>query len=159
MGLISSQLSFLIVGLTEPLSQGVTALHVSFDSAVPETPPRNCSAVAVSSTVISLSWVLPLVPNGLIENYDVSYRPLQSRSGIDYTTSGLDDVIQTANNSTTLLIDQLFEATSYSFTITAFTIVGPGPTSGDGCVMYTEEDGEVLLQLTCTLPKKIGIYF
>ena len=119
-----------------------------FDFAVPETPSRNCSGSAVNSTVIFLSWVLPLVPNGLIESYSVSYRPLQSLSGIIYTTPSLDVVIHTANNSTTILINQLSEATSYSFIITAFTIVGPGPTSSNECVVYTNEDGEVSLQST-----------
>lgn len=77
-----------------------------------------------------------------MENYSVSYRPLQSLSGIDYTTENLEYVTHTADNSTTLLIGQLFEATSYSFNITAFTVVGPSPASYDECVVFTQEDGE-----------------
>ena len=124
-----------------------------FDSAVPETPPRNCSAVAVNSTTISLSWILPLVPNGPIVNYNVSYRPIQSQSGINYTASGLAFVVRTPNNSTTVLIDQLFEATSYSFAIIAFTIAGPSPASSNQCVASTNEDGEPSMQRkdTCTI--------
>ena len=122
-----------------------------FDFAVPETPPRNCSAVAVNSTSISLSWILPLVPNGLIVNYSVTYRPIQSQSGIDYTASGLPFVAHTTNNSTTISIDQLFEATSYSFAITAFTIVGPSPASSDQCVTYTNEDGELSIKCKYTV--------
>ena len=117
-----------------------------FDSAVPETPPRNCSAVAVNSTTIRLSWILPLVTNGPIVNYNVSYRPIQSRSGIDYTASGLAFVARTTNNSTTISINQLFEATSYSFSITAFTIAGPSPASSGQCVAFTNEDGEPSMQ-------------
>ena len=122
-----------------------------FDSAVPETPPRNCSAVVVNSTAISLSWIVPLVPNGPIVNYNVSYRPIQSRSGIDYTASGLAFVANTTNNSTTTSIGQLFEATSYSFTITAFTMAGPSPASSDQCVASTNEDGESSMQRKDTL--------
>lgn len=96
--------------------------------------------MAVSSTAINVTWLLPVTPNGPIQRYTVTYRPLLSLSGQD-ASSKQPTTVSTADNSTHQVLTNLLKATSYSFTLTAYTAVGPGPSSTDQCVAYTQEDG------------------
>ena len=96
---------------------------------------------AVSSTSLQATWVPPAEPNGLIEQYTVSYRPMQSRSGLDLSSTQ-PVTVDTTDNSTQLVLNQLLKGTSYSIMLTAYTVVGPGPSSTDQCTTYTLEDGE-----------------
>ena len=109
----------------------------------PATPPRNCTATAITSTTIRVTWMIPSEPNGPIDHYDVAYQPVQSISGIDYTTqTGLVGINSTADDSPELIVSNLFKATSYSFIITAYNAIGPSPNSTELCVAYTMEDGK-----------------
>ena len=105
--------------------------------AAPETPPVNCEATAIDSTTIMITWSPPVMPNGIITNYNVSYVPGQSLSTADYSTDG--NVI--GSNDTTYNLSSLRVATNYSITIAAHTIVGIGPYSSDNCTVQTMEDG------------------
>ena len=79
--------------------------------------------------------------NGPITLYTIAYYPLQSLSGIDYrNNSDLQNTESTTHISTT--VKSLRKATQYTFTITAYTVVGPGPPSTDQCQVYTLEDSE-----------------
>ena len=90
--------------------------------------------------------MIPSVPNGQIDHYDVIYQPVQSISGIDYTTqTGLLGIASTMDNSTELIVSNLFKATSYSFSLTAYNDIGSSPNSTEPCVVYTMEDGEFSL--------------
>ena len=81
--------------------------------------------------------------NGLITLYTIAYYPLQSLSGIDYrNNSDLQSTESTTHNSTTVTLKSLRKATLYTFTITAYTVVGPGPPSSDRCQVYTLEDSK-----------------
>lgn len=87
--------------------------------------------------------MIPSEPNGPIDHYQVMYQPVQSISGIDYSTqSELNSTISTINNFTKIIIPNLYKATSYSFIIVGYTDFGPTPPSVDHCVAYTMEDGE-----------------
>ena len=108
---------------------------------VPGSAPHNCIATAVSSTSINTSWSAPSIPNGLIQYYTVSYRPVQSLSGLDLSSTQ-SKTVSTADNSTQLVLSQLLKGTSYSIMLAAYTAVGPGPSSTDQCTTYTLEDGE-----------------
>ena len=107
----------------------------------PGSAPRDCIATAVSSTSISTSWTVPATPNGLIQYYTVSYRPVQSLSGLDLSSTQ-SNTTATSDNSTQLVLSQLLKGTSYSIMLTACTAVGPGPSSSDQCTTYTLQDGQ-----------------
>ena len=125
---------------------GVTlsSLHAIFFSTATGSAPRDCLATAVSSTSISSSWTVPATPNGLIQYYTVSYRPVQSLSGLDLSSTQ-SNTTATPDNSTQLVLSQLLKGISYSIMLTAYTAVGPGPSSSDQCTTYTLEDGEYMI--------------
>ena len=114
-----------------------------FYPVVPATPPQNCTATAITSTTVRVTWMIPSEPNGPIDHYDVTYQPGQSISGIDYTTqTELLGIASTMDNSTELNVSDLFKATSYSFSLTAYNDIGSSPYSTEPCLVYTLEDGE-----------------
>jgi len=107
---------------------------------VPATP-QNCSATAVSSTSIMITWAPPVITNGIIIDYSVSYVAGQSLSSADYSADGntSDDV---GSNITNTTLTGLRIATTYGIAIAAYTIVGIGPYSNPmECVAQTLEDG------------------
>ena len=114
-------------------------------SIAPATSPRSCHAMTINSTAINVTWLVPATPNGLIQYYTVTYRPMQYLSGQD-VFSTQPTTYPTTDNTTQQVLASLLKATSYSFTITAYTVVGPGPSSTNQCVAYTQEDGEYILK-------------
>ena len=108
----------------------------------PETPPLDCSGIANSSTSIDITWSPPVMPNGIITDYNVSYVPGQSLSTADYSTDG-NVSINIGNNDTNTIVTDLRIATSYTIALAAHTVVGIGPYSNPmECVVQTLEDGE-----------------
>ena len=107
----------------------------------PDSPPRDCLVAAISSTSLQTTWLVPAQPNGLISQYTVSYRPVQSLSGLDLSSTQ-SNTTATSDNSTQLVLSQLLKGTSYSIMLIAYTVVGPGPSSSDQCTTYTLQDGE-----------------
>lgn len=111
-------------------------------STAPDSPPFNCTATPTnSSEAISLTWFTPLQPNGLILTYNITYLPLSSTSGRDYSTE-TNTTISTANNETAFVVTNLYKATTYSFSLQAFTVVGGSPIATNICSTSTIEDGE-----------------
>ena len=106
----------------------------------PETPPVNCEAIPIGSTTIMIMWSPPVIPNGIITNYNVSYVPGQSLSTADYSTDG-NVSVAIGNNDTTYDVSNLRIATKYYVAIAAHTMVGIGPYSSDNCTVQTMEDG------------------
>ena len=109
--------------------------------AGPETPPVNCEATAIDSTTIMVTWSPPVMPNGIIINYTVSYVPGQSLSTADYSANG-NASVTIGNNATTYDVSGLRIATNYYVAIAAHTMVGIGPYSSDNCTVQTMEDGQ-----------------
>ena len=108
----------------------------------PETPPRDCFAVSNSSTSIYINWTTPVMPNGILTDYNVSYVPGQSLSTADYSTDG-NVSINIGNNDTNTVVTDLRIATNYTIALAAHTVVGIGPYSNPmECVVQTLEDGE-----------------
>ena len=106
----------------------------------PETPPVDCEATAIDSTAIMITWSPPVIPNGIITNYNVSYVPGQSLSTADYSTDG-NVSVDIGNNDTTYVVSNLRTATDYYVAIATHTMVGIGPYSSDNCTIQTMEDG------------------
>ena len=106
----------------------------------PDTPPVNCKAIAISSTAVMITWSPPVMPNGIITDYSVSYVPGQSLSTADYSDDG-NVSVAIGNNDTTYDVSNLRIATNYYVAIAAYTMVGIGPYSSDNCTVQTMEDG------------------
>jgi len=112
-----------------------------FLNVVP-TKPQNCSVTSVSSTSVMITWSPPVMPNGIITDYSVSYVPGQSLSTVDYSTDG-NTSVNVGNNKTNITLTSLRIATNYNIAIAAHTVAGIGPYSNPvECMVQTLEDGE-----------------
>ena len=97
-------------------------------------PPVPCNLTALndSSTSISLMWIRPQFPNGVIQFYVVVYYPI-----------GNTDVPSNSNvSNTTVTVYGLAFYTSYSFKVSAVTGGGMGSFT-DPVIQTTSEDGEL----------------
>jgi len=116
----------------------------------PGTPPLGCLAASINSTSIVVTWLPPVIPNGIITDYSVSYAPGLSLSTADYSTDG-NVSSNIGNNDTNTTVTGLRIATSYMIAIAAHTILGVGPYSNRvECVVQTLEDGKYI---------KINLYY
>ena len=86
---------------------------------VPDTP-RNFSAVAMSSTSVQLSWVIPDPTNGILLSYTVVYYNSTNSLMMVYSNDTFMDTITNLN-----------EDTDYNFVIYGNTSAGAGPNSTD----------------------------
>ena len=101
-------------------NNGNILISIIFFPLVPG--PVGAIMASPSQSQVSLSWDPPLMPNGIIIAYEVSYRPTASSEP------------ETRVNTTTLVThftteDNLEEDTEFFFSVRAYTRVGPGNTS------------------------------
>ena len=83
------------------------------------TAPRSLMIVDVTDTTVTLSWMPPDSPNGIITQYQIQYRITGGGSfGDNQVTIDL-----------TFTVTGLMTDTRYNFRVRAFTIVGRGPPS------------------------------
>ena len=97
--------------------------------SVPAGPPRQLSSVSESSTSITVSWSAPVVPNGVITEY-------QLQCSVRGQT--VSHIVMGSQTTTTL--SGLLPYTSYSCRITAHTNAGRGPAATTSII--TRQDGE-----------------
>ena len=83
------------------------------------TVPRALTVVRVTDAMVTLSWMPPVPPNGIITQYQVEYRS---------NSSGFE-LLQPTNVNLTRTITGLSSNTQYIFRIIAFTMEGNGPAS------------------------------
>ena len=81
------------------------------------TPPRSLMIVDITDTTVTLSWMSPDPPNGIIINYRVQYRRSDSSSP-DYTS------IDTNTTDLTYTVTGLSTNTEYDFRVRADTVAG-----------------------------------
>ena len=109
----------------------------SFLIAAPSQAPKNFSAVAVTSTIITASWQLPPADsrNGIIIGFKLFYKKRGSAGAATTLT---------INNGTALSKDVtgLDVYTEYEFEVLASTSVGDGPRSSPMVVVITLKDGK-----------------
>ena len=81
--------------------------------------PRSLT-LDVTDTTVTLSWMPPDMPNGIITQYQIQYRRTSSGSsfGNNQVTTDLTDIVT-----------GVMTGTAYDFIIRAFTVVGRGPPS------------------------------
>ena len=128
------RLHYLVVTMNRK-SQALSAN--SFLIAAPSQAPRNFSAIAVTSTIITASWQLPPAHsrNGIIIGFKLFYKKRGS--------AGLATTL-TIKNGTALSknVSGLDIYTEYEFEVLASTSVGDGPKSSPMVVVITLKDGK-----------------
>ena len=80
----------------------------------PGDPPTFLRSSVINSTAVHLTWEQPLLPNGIIINYTVTYNLSE------LSVSAITD-------AQSILITGLEEYTVYEFEVFASTRIGPGP--------------------------------
>ena len=100
-----------------------------------------------SSQSLAVAWTEPLMPNGIIESYDVQYRGI---STVNTVLSNLSQVQMFSVASTMALLQDLVPFSVYNISVRASTGAGPGPFSAEISVR-TLEDGECVCRRACTL--------
>ena len=83
------------------------------------TAPRSFMVVDVGDTTVTLSWMPPDPPNGIITDYRVRYRRHGSTSDSDYVAENVGTVL-------TYTVTNLMTGTEYELQVRAFTVVGNG---------------------------------
>ena len=87
------------------------------------TAPKSLMIVSITNTTVSLSWMPPDTPNGIITQYQLQYRRSDNTTNI---TS-----LNIANDNLTYTVTGLSSNTEYVFTVRAFTAVGHGNASNE----------------------------
>ena len=90
-------------------------------SAVP-SEPRSLMVVSITDTTVTLSWLPPDSPNGIIVGYQVQYRRNDSSDFISLNTNDI------ALNYT---VSGLTSNVDYVFSVRAYTTVGNGTLSNE----------------------------
>ena len=85
--------------------------------------PTSLRVVGVTYTTITLSWMQPDMPNGLIVDYHLQYRRVHSNSQLYNILLPIDDQL-------TRTVTRLSPSTEYEFRVAATTIVGRGLYTG-----------------------------
>ena len=95
------------------------------DEAASDGPPRNFTITDITATTISLEWIRPQVPNGIITIYTIEYANDTTTNIIEIPVvfNPMDDEY----NVTSTTVGFLNEFTNYTFTISATTGGGVGP--------------------------------
>ena len=101
--------------------------------------PSTVTAVTLSATAILVEWneVDEIDRNGEITLYQVDYTPN-------------NDIFQSGSVNTTdastfnLTLDNLQEFVLYNITVTAYTVIGPGPSSAPPAMARTDPAGNVI---------------
>ena len=109
----------------------------------PDNLPRDCVALACSSTSFKISWSSPDLPNGIIANYTIKYRPVDAVA--DYNPSTLENSTTeyTEANITMLKVEGRQSAVLYSIQLAVSSHGGTSPFTEDlECTVLTEEGGE-----------------
>lgn len=93
--------------------------------------PLNVTAISVNSTSILVTWEQPASPNGILRFYQVTY--VSDQPGAVPTT------VNTTDNSTSLVIDNLEPFTNYSVNIVGVTVDEGQPS--EEAIVKTDESG------------------
>ena len=81
------------------------------------TAPTSLTVDDVNNTAVTLSWMPPNMPNGIITQYELQYRRSSDLINISFINSS-------ALNAT---VTGLLPSTDYQFRVAASTVVGQGP--------------------------------
>ena len=101
----------------------MTAIFL-YCTIVPSSAPINVTVVSSSARALNITWQpLPISDrNGIITSYKITYYSSRWMHG---------NTTQVNGSSTSAVLDSLIPFTSYNITISAATIIGFGPSSGE----------------------------
>ncbi|KAK2172926.1 hypothetical protein NP493_919g00008 [Ridgeia piscesae] len=85
--------------------------------------PGELQFAALSMTSLNVSWAAPSQPNGIIENYTVSYYEARAKDGISRSVQ-----VTISGDSHSLLVTKLVENVKYVFSVRARTKIDWGET-------------------------------
>ena len=80
---------------------------------------------------MTLSWLPPDVPNGIITQYELQYSICSDLYFVNVTSTVMNDDTHIAT------VEGLFPVAVYSLSIRAYTVVGPGPFSDNAVTAVT----------------------
>ena len=126
----------------------ITVLLLSWCTCTaPSSPPRNYTAVALSSRSILLTWDAPPVEgqNGIITGYTVNITELET-----------EEVSTIFTESHNLTLYSLQPFITYGFLVSAQTVAGSGPATRLLSVT-TEEEGLAISTSTTKLQRLFAI--
>lgn len=117
-----------------------------FFSASPEpsAPPQDIKCSSTSSTTLRVSWrpPPPESQNGALVGYRVHYQPVAPSEGGSVDEDFLQEAATSAGEEQ-MVLQWLEKWTQYRISVSASTVVGPGPES-EPLICRTDEDGTVL---------------
>ena len=87
------------------------------------TAPRSLMIVNITNSTVSLSWMSPEMPNGIITQYQLQYRRSDSSNNSIFASMSI------SKDNLTYTMTKLTSNTEYVFRVRAFTVVGHGPHS------------------------------
>ncbi|XP_061634221.1 receptor-type tyrosine-protein phosphatase S isoform X5 [Phyllopteryx taeniolatus] len=108
--------------------------------AKPSAPPQDIKCSSTSSTTLLVSWRPPPLKsqNGLLAGYRVHYQVAEQSEGVgDYVEPMEEPTVPATEEQ--VLLQRLDKWTQYRITVSAFTVVGPGPES-EPLICRTDED-------------------
>lgn len=101
--------------------------------AVPEDSPTNIKVIGNNPSSVTISWIPPSIPNGIITNYNLY---------LNYNDGSEVSVVESAAPSTNYIVTSLEPYQLISVAISASTIAGEGPLS-DVYKGRAEEEGKL----------------
>jgi len=104
-------------------------LHLLYPTTEPGDPPANLVATVTSATSILLTWSEPLLPNGVLVSYNITYN-----------LTGISTSIIVSADNTAYTVSGLNAFVYYQFLVSASTRVGAGPVATT--MMRTNEAGK-----------------
>lgn len=124
-----------------PSSSSTPFLPVLSTSPEPSAPPQDIKCSSTSSTTLLVSWRPPPVEsqNGVLARYRVLYQVVGSSEGGSDDEEPMEEPTIPATEQQVLL-QRLEKWTQYRITVSASTVVGPGPES-EPLICRTDEDG------------------
>ncbi|XP_061680172.1 receptor-type tyrosine-protein phosphatase S isoform X1 [Syngnathoides biaculeatus] len=108
--------------------------------AKPSAPPQDIKCSSTSSTTLLVSWRPPPLKsqNGLLAGYRVHYQVAEQSEGVGDDVEPMEEPTVPATEEQVLL-QRLDKWTLYRITVSAYTVVGPGPES-EPLICRTDED-------------------
>ncbi|XP_061191797.1 receptor-type tyrosine-protein phosphatase S-like [Saccostrea echinata] len=114
----------------------------------PGTPPRYVTAKALNSNTVSVSWLPPEKPNGVIQGYRVFYT---LQAGLPMILWSNKEVL---SNTSETIITGLKPNDTYTFCVLAYSSKGEGPVSQLITVITNEGNEEEIEETPPTITKK-----
>ena len=136
-------MSDLLLACIIPLTLAVSNSNqntYSTSLSIAPSPPLNATTISKTSTRLTVGWVSPAIPDGVLSYYEVTYTGVSSVNPVPNSFyQSLSNTIPAP--STSLVLSDLVPYSNYSISVRAFTSAGPGEYS-EVIEDRTEEDGE-----------------